>query len=77
MTHVPLIERAFELAQSGRFTSVSEVDRALRDEGYQTLGQLSGFDIRRRLTSLCRGLGNVPAKPARRRGAKTSRPAIL
>ena len=32
--YVSPIERAFELAQTGRFTTVSEVRQRLRDEGY-------------------------------------------
>ena len=34
--YVSPIERAFELAQTGRFTTVSEIRQRLRDEGYVT-----------------------------------------
>ena len=34
--YVSPIERAFALAQTGRFTTVSEVRQRLRDEGYFT-----------------------------------------
>jgi hypothetical protein len=57
-----LIERAFELARSGDFRSVAEIERRLSREGYtfpQVQGQIGAPLIRaplirRQLSSLCR-----------------------
>jgi hypothetical protein len=39
--NVSALERAFELARTGRFTTIDDLKRKLRDEGYP-LGQLVG-----------------------------------
>jgi hypothetical protein len=45
------LERAFELARSGRFTSVAELKRALRNEGYWA-DQISGSVLSAQLKDL-------------------------
>ena len=46
-TQTPL-ERAFELAQSGRFTTVSEIKQALAAEGF-SVAQLTGGVLSKQL----------------------------
>ena len=77
MNGVPIIERAYQLARSRRFTSVVEIDQALRREGYRTFDELSGRDIRRRLADVCNGRTSAPAKPVERKPRKPGRPRIL
>lgn len=45
------LERAFELARSGRYRTVSEVKRAVLAEGY-SLDQLEGRALSRQLSDL-------------------------
>lgn len=45
------LERAFELARSGRYRTVSEVKRAVLAEGY-SLAQLEGRALSRQLSDL-------------------------
>jgi hypothetical protein len=45
------LERAFELAKSGRFTRVSDIKRAISDEGYSAT-QLQGRTLSRQLGEL-------------------------
>lgn len=47
------LERAFELARSGRFGSVSDVKQAVSAEGYDRR-QLEGSALTRQLSSLVR-----------------------
>lgn len=49
--HKTAIERAFELARSGRYQSVSEVRKAVSDEGYFQQA-LSGTSLSRQLTAI-------------------------
>jgi hypothetical protein len=49
------VERAFQLARSGRFSRLDDLRRALRHEGHESIEQhLSGPSIRRDLARLCR-----------------------
>ena len=48
-----VLERAFELARSGRFTRVSDVTRALVEDHYD-ISQLQGASLRRQLRALVR-----------------------
>lgn len=44
------IERAFELAQSGRYLKLQEIKRQLKAEGYADVdGQLYGLSLRKQL----------------------------
>jgi hypothetical protein len=45
------IERAFQLAKSGRFASMLEVRKALKEEGY-SLQQLEGKSLQRQLRDI-------------------------
>jgi hypothetical protein len=56
MTQRPsLVERAFELAGSGRFSRTDDIARALLAEGYLDVrAQLDSAVLRRQLNQLCR-----------------------
>ena len=64
------VERAFQLASSGKFAGVSEVRKQLSVEGYPDANaQLAAISLRRQITSLCfesRGLAPRPLPPGRR-----------
>jgi hypothetical protein len=45
------LERAFELARSGRFTDLAALERQLRNEGYQQI-QLEGASVRKQIRAL-------------------------
>lgn len=45
------LERAFELAQSGRCKSVQEIRQALKQEHY-SLNQLEGASVKKQLSAL-------------------------
>jgi hypothetical protein len=46
------IERAFELARSGRFATVTSIRKQLRLEGYQEKSQLQGWTLYNQLRLL-------------------------
>ena len=48
------IERAFELAKSGKYTSVAEIKQKLQNEGY-SLVQLEGRELAKQLRELIKG----------------------
>lgn len=49
-----IIERAFELAQSGRCQNVGEVGAKLKQEGYESVeAHLAGPSLRRELRGMC------------------------
>ncbi|MBK8085314.1 MAG: hypothetical protein IPK28_16670 [Devosia sp.] len=50
------LERAFELARSGRFSSLTELKRAVSLEGY-LLSQLEGRSLARQLGALMKASG--------------------
>ena len=59
----PIIERAYELAKSGRFRQVREIERQLKIEGYRGFyADMAGPHLRRTLRSLC--LQNAPTESA-------------
>jgi hypothetical protein len=47
------LERAFDLAKSGEYESVTEIRAKLKAEGY-TLSQLEGPSLNRQLRDLCK-----------------------
>ena len=50
---VPIIERAFALASSGRCLTMQDLGKALRDEGYANVdAHLRGSSIRKQLLQL-------------------------
>ncbi len=56
-----IIERAFELAKSGRVSSVEDIARQLKREHYEAvLSHLSGNSIRRQLTEVIKQSASVP-----------------
>ena len=61
------VERAFELASSGRFSSLPDIKRALVSEGYSTT-QVVGSQMTRQLRQLMRAGGAYP-QPDRPDGA--------
>ena len=51
----PIIERAFELARSGRFETMKQLEKGLAREGYaKSDPQLHSPSLRKQLSSLCR-----------------------
>jgi hypothetical protein len=54
MSRPTTLERAFALAHSGRYLSVSEIRSQLRSEGYD-ISQLSGPSLQKQLRELCAG----------------------
>ncbi len=58
---VSQLERAFELARSGRCTSVADIKRKLREEGYQD-DQVEGPLLFGQLNSLMRKSASGPEK---------------
>jgi arginine repressor len=56
------IERAFEIAKSGRFTTTSDLKRALSAEGYST-EQITGSTLMRQLRALMAAPDATDATP--------------
>jgi hypothetical protein len=52
-SHISQLERAFELARSGRCVTVADIKRKLREEGYQA-DQVEGRLLFSQLNSLMR-----------------------
>lgn len=59
------MERAFELARSGRFKVSKDIDRALKNEGYSNveIAYLTLGSVRKDLLRVCR---EAQARPATR-----------
>ena len=54
----PIIERAYELAKSGRCKDVREIERHLKAEGYRGFyADMAGPSLRKTLRNLCIGTG--------------------
>lgn len=55
MTGRHTLEQAFVLARSGRFRSVDDIARNLRDSGYEAVdAHLRGTGIRKELRAACK-----------------------
>ena len=67
---VSVLERAFELAKTGRFNSVSELQTALSAEGYVS-SSVIGPALRRQLLTLIREANG--GKPRPRKSKRTDR----
>ena len=66
MQRPSIIERAFDLARSGRFASVGDIGRQLQRENYEAvLSHLSGTSLRRQLKELIRRAEPETEMPAR------------
>ena len=51
----PFVERAFEMAQSGRFATLEAIERALYEEGYSRGSpHWNSVTLRRQLRETCR-----------------------
>jgi len=51
----PILHRAFELARSGQFARVKELEKALAAEGYARVDpQIQSPSVRKQLRTLCR-----------------------
>ena len=62
-SHISQLERAFELARSGRCATVADIKRKLREEGYQD-DQIEGPSLFAQLNSLMRkSAGRIGADP--------------
>jgi hypothetical protein len=66
------LERAFELARSGRFQTVTELKKVVSREGYQA-SQLEGSQLSRQLTALIRESNPAGQEPT----ASPAEPAAL
>jgi hypothetical protein len=55
----PVLERAFELARSGRVSSGSELDRILHKEGYSAFA-LEGKSLRKQLRDIIKASAPAP-----------------
>jgi hypothetical protein len=52
---IPILERAFELARTGEYRRVKDLEKALAAEGYaRSDPQLQGRSVRKQLRQLCR-----------------------
>jgi hypothetical protein len=72
-----IIQRAYELADSGKFINNSQIYLALKNEGFTDVfraltGRLLNAELRRR-SRLARGLAEEPPAPAVRRARPRSR----
>lgn len=51
----PFVERAFEMARSGRFATLETMERALYEEGYPRASpHWNSTTLRRQLRAICR-----------------------
>jgi len=63
----PLVERAFELARSGRFRLVEEIERTLGQEGYpKGSPHWNSGSLRKQLRDACRKAGAAETEPSPR-----------
>jgi pentatricopeptide repeat protein len=56
------VERAFELAKSGKFSSVDEIMRQMKAEGF-SVTQITGGSLRKQLMALIRKAANAHQIP--------------
>lgn len=61
----PVIERAFELARSGKFATAKEIDHAIKREGYThaEIATLGFRSLRKDLLRTCREARATQAEP--------------
>jgi hypothetical protein len=62
-THPTVLERAFELARSGAYRELDEIEAALRKEGYYSQ-HLDGPLLRRQLRDAIAASRSAPERPA-------------
>jgi hypothetical protein len=52
--HTPIIERAFQLAESGECDSFTHIKSRLKSDGYTSIeAGLTGSSLRRQLSAIC------------------------
>ena len=57
----PLLERAFELARSGQYSKVEDIERKLGDEGYpKTSAHWNSTTLRKQLREACQKALRAP-----------------
>ena len=61
------MERAFDLARSGKFTTLTEIITTLDREGYSA-SQIQGPLLKRQLTDLIKAARQDPGAEVKRRG---------
>ena len=62
MTEPTTLERAFDLARSGRYASVQEIRLALKAERFDNVeAHLAGPSVGRQLRALCEAARRTPA----------------
>jgi hypothetical protein len=71
MHRMTTMERAFHLARSGKFTTITEVLTSLDREGYSA-GQIQGPLLRRQLTDLIRAARPEPLDRDLARGVRSN-----
>ena len=60
----PILHRAFELARSGQYARVKELEKALVAEGYARADpQIHSPSVRKQLRQLCREVYSASARP--------------
>ncbi len=78
---VVILERAFQLAESGKCTSVDDIQKQLKSEGVFEAGSLDGTALRKQLREMCDVARGKPvrerAEPPAPRKARRTRPSIL
>ena len=72
MARSSVIERAFELAKSGRYVSIQEIERVLAAEVFQG-HQLVGRSLRKQLKELMRASRETGGVKGRLRWRQTTR----
>ena len=68
-----LMERAFELARSGRFADTIEIEKHLRAEGIASRGDLDGPALRRQIRDECHRARGKPVREPMQRPSETRR----
>jgi hypothetical protein len=71
LPHVSVLERAFQLARSGRYGCISEIKKRLTEEGYTT-DQVTGPILRQQLSNMMQIARSDPA-PAPAAGSRSAR----
>ena len=65
MNQPTILERAFALAASGRFTNLQAVKVALKSEGFPDYGHLSGPLLRKQLWKIIRAAATKSVEQAK------------
>lgn len=75
LPHVSALERAFQLARSGRYGCISEIKRRLTEEGYGA-DQVTGPILRQQLSNMMQiARGGSAPKPAAEKKPRARRRA--